>query len=1207
MGWFSDLKISRKLVLGFFVVIICTVLSGLVGYRGMRSMDEALDGIYTRNMQSLLLTNQLYVDVLHHYRRIYRHASSSDSVVKETVALQTARNERSIILTIQKYRQIQLDTRETELVTRFESLWPEYISVKERIFRLSDKRNIADAERVLEGEGRDLFKRLDDILNQLIALEMANAKQGRERSSSLFHTYIGLFMFLTLASILLGVVMSFRITASVVTPLNSVLDILHGMSDSSNEKARLAGAIAGGDLSQDLPATPRIQIDECVARDEIGHLLRTVGTLDEAQASLDTAFRSMTASLRENRRAEERINWIKNGQNELNVLLQGEQRLEELADKTLSFIARYLSCGNGAFYLFDPVSRELTLLATYAYTRRLKRLSPGEGIAGQAVREGEMILLSEVPAEYFPIGSSLGESVPSHVLALPLLHDRQVMGVIELGSFTPFGREEEELLQRIGESLAIGLGVNLSRQRVNELLEQTQEQTEELRVQQEELQQTNEELEERAQMLEQQREQIRTKNREVEDANREIRTRADELERVSAYKSEFLANMSHELRTPLNSLLILSRLLMDNREGNLSHKQIDYARTMNDAGNDLLNLINDILDLSKVEAGRLEFHYENLSVGELIEPLRTMFAPLAEQKGLVFKISTTPTLPERLTLDHQRVRQILKNLLSNAFKFTARGAVELSLAVVPAGVSPLGGESLLFSVTDSGIGIPSEKRELIFTAFQQGDGSTSRRFGGTGLGLSISRQLARGMEGEITVASAEGEGSTFAFFLPLIRVHAPGEPKPDSPAPVFVPAEPVGEAPEAGVAVVSVPADDREQFRHGEHSILVIEDDPTFAAILVEMVRERGFLALAAGNGEEGLCLADRHLPSAIILDVMLPHLDGWGVMRLLKENPRTRHIPVHFLTCLEDRQKALAMGAIGFVTKPVDPEQLSGVFNTIEAAVSHSLKRLLIVEDDRTEAESLVALLEGRDVSISVAGSGQEAIGLLSSGSYDCMVLDLGLSDMSGFELLEYVQKQAEGVRLPVIIHSGRNLSHEEEVRLRHFTESIIIKGAKSPERLLNEVTLFLHQVESTLNPEKQRMLRSSLDRDTMLEGKKVLLVDDDMRNIFSLSSALADQQMVVVEAENGKEAIARLEEHPDVDLVLMDIMMPEMDGYEAIRTIRRDPRLRGLHIIAMTAKALKGDQEKCIEAGANDYIAKPIEVDKLLSLMRVWLYQQV
>ncbi|HEY6011274.1 MAG TPA: response regulator, partial [Nitrospirota bacterium] len=862
--------------------------------------------------------------------------------------------------------------------------------------------------------------------------------------------------------------------------------------------------------------------------------------------------------------------------------------------------------------IYNEKEKDLELIASYAFTRRKNlgaRFRLGEGVIGQAAVEGKMICLSNIPPDYLPIGSALVEATPRMITAVPFLHEGKLIGAMELGSFTVFTDQELDFLKQAMEGLAIGVNVNLSRQRINELLTQSQSQEEELRVQQEQLQQTNEELEERAQLLEQQREQIKAKSRDVEAANREITRKAEELERISTYKSEFLANMSHELRTPLNSLMILSRLLMDNKDGNLTAKQLEYAATINSSGNDLLNLINDILDLSKIEAGRLEFHYADVRLEDLFDQLRTAFAPMAEQKGLSFTISPAEQLPT-VRLDSQRTIQVLKIIISNAVKFTQQGSVSVRAFLPEADRNPLPVPSIAFAVTDTGIGIPADKHELIFQAFQQADGSTSRRFGGTGLGLSISRQLALGMSGEIRLSSEPGKGSVFTFYLPITGGAGQSAKVSSAPvrAPLPVPPGPASAAlPAAQQAIAPAPLpDDRERVSQNDKCILIVEDDLKFAAILMQMVRDRGFKAIVAADGQSGFALAERLLPSAIILDVMLPGMDGWAVMQKLTDNLRTRHIPVHFLTCLEERQKALAMGAIGFVTKPVNAEQLDTVFSTIERAVAQTVRKLLIVEDNETESRSMVELLQERDIVISVAPTGAEAIRLLSTETFDYIVLDLGLSDMSGFDLLEHIRKMDEKHRIPVIIHSGRELSHEDEHRLQRYAESIIIKGAKSPERLLNEVTLFLHVVEGNLQPDKQRMIRTTLDNEKMLAGKKVLIVDDDMRNVFSLSSVLSEKQMQVVEAENGKEALARLEENPDTNVVLMDVMMPEMDGNETTRSIRKDARFARLPIIALTAKAMKGDREACLKAGASDYITKPIDIDRLLSLLRVWMYNQ-
>jgi len=923
------------------------------------------------------------------------------------------------------------------------------------------------------------------------------------------------------------------------------------------------------------------------------------------RAQSEKELLSQKEELESNRDMERSQGWVKTGINELYIRLRVDKPLEAIASDALSFLSGYLKAGAGALYLFEEETNTLKLLAGYALAKREanRGISLGEGVAGEAARGKKPISLNSIPPDYLVIGSALGEAAPRSILALPLSHDNRLVAVMEFGSFNEFSALELDLLNQSAEILAIAISVTQTRQRVNELLQQSQVQEEELRVQQEELQQSNEELEERAQLLERQREQIYAKNRDMEESGREIMRKARELEQISTYKSEFLANMSHELRTPLNSLMILSGHLQNNREGNLTPKQVEYAGTIKAAGTELLNLINDILDLSKIESGRQEFVYEDTHPIELCDQITRFFAPMAEQKGLAFSTIIEEGVRERISLDSQRTLQVLKNLLSNAVKFTPDGSVSLRIYNPDSRENPLPVAAVAFGVTDTGIGIPGGKHELIFQAFQQADGSTSRKFGGTGLGLSISRQLARGMNGEIMLSGEDGKGSVFTLYLPL---SSPGSDVSSLGKTVtaFVPqAQPLRPAPATGAAPL---LDDRDRMAAGDRCILIIEDDLVFARLLMERVRERGFAAVVATDGNSGIALAEKLIPSAVLLDVMLPSLDGWGVMQKLTDNLRTRHIPVQFITCLEEKQKALAMGAIGFISKPVTNEQLDTVFGDLEEAVSRTLRKLLIVEDDKAHAEALVVLLKERGISITVADSGAQAIELLSGEPFDCIVLDLGLADMSGFELLEHIHNMDESRRVPVIIHTGQELSREDTQRLQRYAESIIIKGAKSPERLLNEVTLFLHVMESELPADKQRMIRTTLDTEALLIGKKVLLVDDDMRNIFSLSSVLGEKGMLIVEAENGKVALSRLEEHPDVNIVLMDVMMPEMDGYEATKRIRQDPRFARLPVIALTAKAMKGDREACLKAGASDYITKPVDLDRLLSLLRVWLYNQ-
>ncbi|ABB32861.1 multi-sensor hybrid histidine kinase [Geobacter metallireducens RCH3] len=1214
MGWYADLKIRNKLLLGYGTVIAFSSLIGYFGVTGLTEMKSHLDAMHDHLIPGI--ETAAMIDRHHQqHRRTFLNYLEENRLHRKELELKLHHEAIDIQESLKRYAKLSIYPAERRLLDDVITASKEYMDETARLKSAADSGADYETLTVDNAHLRTLF---GDVENRAKLLTQYSLKEGDEHLDQSTAGYFNIrswLISLLLGAIAIALAMAFFITRSVADPIRVVLDAVRRMEESGTEKARLAEAIAAGDLTQDVAVSERLRIDpETVARDEGGMMLRAVAGMSGIQASLDAAFSRMTDSLRRNRQEEQARDWLKSGANELGAILRGDRRLEEMVEKSLSFLCEYLGAGVGVLYLYNDRTRDLEIAATYALARRedmKKRFALGEGLVGEAAKERRIIRLADVPPGYLPISSAIGEAKPLNIAAVPLLHDNLLVGVVEIGSFREFTARELEFLSRAQEGLSIGINVNRSRKLVDELLEQTQAQTEELRVQQEELQQTNEELEERAQMLEQQREQIRAKNREVEETSRALKLKADELERISTYKSEFLANMSHELRTPLNSLLILSSLLKENREHNLTDKQVEYAATINSSGNDLLTLINDILDLSKIESGRLEFNYEQIPLRALFDQLRTMFSPLAEQKGLDFDAIIEEGVPEEITTDGQRTQQILKNLVSNACKFTREGRVAVRAHLPNSEENPLPAPAIAIQVSDTGIGISPDKHDLVFQAFQQADGTTSRKFGGTGLGLSISRQLARGLHGDVLLESEEGKGSSFTLYLPLDHA-AHGEesqtavppPAPRLP-PVTVPRGKEVSGREADVQLPTpVLADDREKLRPGERSILIIEDDLSFAAILMDMVRDRGFPAMVAGDGESGIALADHYLPSAIVLDVMLPHIDGWGVMKCLKDSLRTRHIPVHFLTCLEDRQKALTMGAIGFVTKPVNSAQLDEVFSTIEHSLAKSVRKLLIVEDDRNEAKSMEALLGVRDVAITVTATGSEAMGLLAVEPFDCIVLDLGLSDMSGFEVLEKIQSLDESRRIPVIIHSGRDLSREDEQRLRNYAESIIIKGAKSPERLLNEVSLFLHLVESGMGPEKKRMIRAALDDEALLEGKKVLIVDDDMRNIFSLSSVLAEKKMIVLEAENGREALERLNGEPGIDVVLMDIMMPEMDGFAATRAIRKDPRFARLPIIALTAKAMKGDRDECLKAGASDYIQKPVDADKLLSLLRVWLY---
>jgi len=922
--------------------------------------------------------------------------------------------------------------------------------------------------------------------------------------------------------------------------------------------------------------------------------------------------------------------WLRNGQTELAEQVLGQLSLNLLGRNILQFCAQYLGTAVAAIYVREEHGG-LKRVASYGFSREQEALDQhiysDEGIVGQVAQTARLIRLDSVPSDFFKVSSGLGEGLPHSVLVVPTSDDERVNGVIELGFLRPLSDRDVELLELIAGNIGTSIEAARYRQRLQEVLAETQQLNEELQVQQEELktaneeleeqsrilkesqahletqqvelEQTNEQLAEQAQILSDQRDAMDRKNTELNHAQTQLEERADELQRSSKYKSEFLANMSHELRTPLNSSLILAKLLAENPQDNLSAEQVKFAESIYSAGNDLLNLINDILDISKVEAGKLEVRPENTSVARLVDGLRGMFQPLAADKHLDFQIELQTGSPMMIYTDRQRLEQVIKNLLSNAVKFTEKGTVTLTVASQP-------NDGIAFVVRDSGIGIAADQQESIFEAFRQADGTTNRRYGGTGLGLSISRDLAALLGGSISVTSEPGQGSVFTLVLPQQYVEpgeVPVEPMKASPVAVTPQAIPAALVPL--IAPVDIPRfnDDRTKAPFATRCILVVEDEPNFAHILYDLAHELGYQCLVAHGADEGYDLAKEYLPDAILLDMRLPDHSGLTVLQRLKEHAETRHIPVHVIS-VEDRvEAAMHMGAIGYAVKPTTREELKDVFARLEAKLTQKVKRVLLVEDDDLQRDSIARLIGDDDIEITAVGFAQEALDLLRTTIFDCMIIDLKLPDMLGNDLLKRMSTEDICSFPPVIVYTGRNLTRDEESELRKYSRSIIIKGARSPERLLDEVTLFLHKVESKLSHERQRMLKTARSRDKVFEGRKVLLVDDDVRNIFALTSALEQKGAVVVIGRNGREAIEKLNEVEDIDLVLMDVMMPEMDGFEATIEIRKDPRWRKLPIIAVTAKAMKDDQERCLQAGSNDYLAKPIDLDRLFSLIRVWL----
>ncbi|MCC6981640.1 MAG: HAMP domain-containing protein [Bauldia sp.] len=953
--------------------------------------------------------------------------------------------------------------------------------------------------------------------------------------------------------------------------------------------AEVATAVTKGDLTRSIQVQARGEVAEL--KDNINTMIDNLRLTTERNTEQD---------------------WLKTNLAKFTTMLQGQRDLATVGRLILSELAPLVSAQLGAIYQTDIADEPLLrLLAAYADdpdTSYRERLRFGEGLIGQAAADKRRILLEDMPAHATPIGSALFKAAPRNVVVLPVLFENQVKAIIELASITDFTDLQIAFLEQLTSSIGIVLNSIEATMQTEGFLKQSQQLAGELQSRQLELQATNEQLEQKAQQLAERNVDVERKNQEIEQARRALEEKASELALTSKYKSEFLANMSHELRTPLNSILILGQQLADNPDGNLSHKQVEFARTIHGAGSDLLNLISDILDLSKIESGTVTVEAEEILLEDLLDMVGRPFRHEADTRQLGFETKYDPAIGRSMVTDSKRLQQVLKNLLSNAFKFTAKGGIRLSATLAGSGwsadhrVLSQASAVVAFEVTDSGIGIPAEKQKIIFEAFQQADSSTSRKYGGTGLGLAISRELSNLLGGEIQLRSTPGAGSTFTFYLPL-KYAGPSVP------PVARPNQDGAIAPPQISKPVERSAeqigDDRLDIAPGDPILLVVEDDPHYARILMRLARDNGFKVLVALRGAQALDLARQYQPTAVSLDVFLPDMLGWTVLSQLKKDPLTRHIPVQIVTLDEDRRHGLARGAFSFVTKPATPEGVGEAIARIKEYAAPRRRRLLVVEDNPAEQLSIAELLGHDDIEILTAETGADALERLRREPFDCVVLDLRLPDMTGFDVLEEIGSDASLADVPVVVFTGRELSPEEDAQLHTMARSIVVKGVESPERLLDETALFLHRVVTNLPPEKQRMLERLNSSDEDLVGRTALLVDDDPRNIFALSSALERRGMKVLTSTTGKEAIELVENTPDLAIVLMDIMMPEMDGYQTIAAIREHGRFRRLPIIALTAKAMKGDREKCLEAGASDYLAKPVNTEQLLSALRMWLHR--
>ncbi|WP_138494768.1 response regulator [Paenibacillus pinistramenti] len=1223
------MKIRSKLLLGFGALMIILLALTSVSYDRMKYMNDKLDQVYHERYLKVRYSANIRTSVNETTKDMANLLLDPSISVSESQS-EVERYLKNAIQYFTLLKQTALDTDEQTLLQKAENDLNSYSDYIDKQFAILNQGDYNNAKAYKNSAGNPLQNSLIQNLISLstyqdskIDVEIKDANEAYRRSLQMS----------------VGVM-----TAGLLLALGIILWVLPSITKGLNTVSMMITSFGKGKFK----AIRRMRV---LTTDEIGNVARVFQQMAEDLDAKQELERQYTQSQKDQA-------WISSNLARITDLFHGVNSLEQVSQMFISEFTPLLGGTFGALYIRSEGDNPNELLLAGAYgmdedSRPRKTFKIGEGLVGQCAADRKPIVLNQVPEGYVSIRSATGASEPHVVMIHPVLFEDELLGVLEIASLDHFTSLEEQLLAELLNNLGIILNNISGRLRIEELLRESQALTEELQVQseelqsqQEELRRSNENLEKQAsalrrsedqlqrqqeelehfntelvaktRALEEQVHEVEEKNQEIEKTKNQLEEQAMQLTLASKYKSEFLANMSHELRTPLNSLLILSQLLSENKDQNLTDKQIEYAQTIYMSGSDLLKMIDEILDLSKVDAGKMEINRELVSLQELEKFVIQNFGPVAQKKQVALEVNIAPGLPERVMSDGHRLKQILRNLLSNAFKFTNEGSVSFTIAEADKRELPAyldsSADYLALSVKDTGIGIPQDKTDLIFEAFQQVDGTTSRQYGGTGLGLSISRGLAGLLGGGIGLQTAVGKGSAFTMYLPktvddgkpkLSETYAEAAAANEEPAQLLAVSSPPAAVKQAPPVLVQQPIDDdREQIGPKDRVLLVIEDDVHFAKILVDMARNYGYKVLTAMQGDVGLHMARSYLPDAIILDIQLPVMDGWSILNELKGSAETRHIPVHVISVADDVKHGLMMGAIAFLKKPSSREDLEDAFSHIETYMEKSLKHLLVVEDDEIQRRAIIELIGHDDVVIKAVSTGREALEELRSQHYDCMVLDLMLTDMTGFHLLDQIRDDEELNDLPIIIYTGKELDKQEETRLRKYAESIIIKDVKSPERLLDETTLFLHRVEANLPEEKRRILRQLHNKETLFEGKKILLVDDDVRNVFALSSVLEGYRMEVVFAENGREAIELLEEHRDFDLILMDMMMPEMDGYEAMRRIRAMEEFEKLPIIALTAKAMKEDRVKCIEAGASDYMKKPIQTDQLLSLMRVWLY---
>lgn len=1180
--------LTRNLQIGFGFSLLLLIFSSLASYISIRNLLKSADLVDHSN------------DVVQKLEMIMSTMKDAETgqrgylLTNEEEFLEpfTGSYSKSVALANEVQDMTRDNVRQQDNITRIKDILQKRLNLLQVLL---DKKRAGGVITVGDlQEGKVAMDGLRDAIDKAESEErtVLHARDASLRSFSSLTPLI--IIFAAILAMIISVFSYIRVTRDMAERAR----LQQALEDKDREITRriniirhMAGQISAGDYGI------RVEDQE---KDELGNISVALNKMAE---SLEDSFNRLSDN-----------EWMQTGLSHLNNRMIGEKNLQMLAKDALEFVAHYTGSQVGALYLLE--NNILSLQSGVALTGAPQTIAPGEGLAGQAVLDRKEIWLQEIADEQITVSHATGDLRPQHILVMPLRHEDQVKGVIELASVYPYQKKMLHFLKNVSENIGIAVNRAQNRQRIQELLEETQTQAEELQTQHSELENLNAELEAHAQKLQaseeelrMQQEELQQSNAELEERNRiiserneDIRRKAEELEQSTRYKSEFMANMSHELRTPLNSILLLSRYLSENNEHNLTAEQVESANVILNSGKGLLDLIDELLDLSKIEAGKMELEYQEVIVSEVLSNLRSLFAPVAKDKKLDLLIRNELAGTGTLETDRMRLEQILKNLLSNALKFTQKGEVLLTAR------EPAGNQDVLeFVVSDTGIGIPKEKLSSVFDAFQQADGSTRRKFGGTGLGLSISRELVRLLGGEISVSSEPGKGSEFVVKIPRDQ-KARARVIEQAPAPQGTDLA-QDEPPRGRYVVPFIPEaieDDRYHLQSGDKVVLIIEDDTAFANVLLRFTRENGYKGIVAVRGDHGITLAQQYQPMAILLDIRLPVKDGWEVMEELKGNTATRHIPVHIMSAVEAKRESRMKGAVDFINKPIAVEQMKEMFRKLEEVWSKHPKKVLIVEENARHAKALAYFLETFNVSSAISKSVSESVDALKNKEVDCVIMDMGIPDKNAYGSLETIKQNPGLEDLPIIIFTGKHLSTTEESRIRQYADTIVVKTAHSYQRILDEVTLFLHMVEGRQEKDDGTGRERPGPLNEALKNKTVLIADDDIRNIFSMTRSLEKHGMKVISATDGKEALAQLEQHPETAIVLMDMMMPEMDGYESTAKIRQHPRFKNLPVIAVTAKAMMGDREKCIAAGASDYISKPVDIDQLTSLLRVWLFDK-